>query len=66
MRNSYKILDGKGEEKKTIRRRRRRWEENIKIGLKGAECKVVDWIQLSHYRIQLWALVHTVMNFRVP
>jgi hypothetical protein len=34
VRNAYKILVGKPEEKTSITRLRRRWEENIKMELK--------------------------------
>jgi hypothetical protein len=33
MRNVYKIFVGKSEEKRPLGRRRRRWEENIRIDL---------------------------------
>jgi hypothetical protein len=34
MRNSYKILVGKPEGKRPLRRHKRRWEDNIKIDLR--------------------------------
>jgi hypothetical protein len=41
-------------------------EDNIKVNLKEIECEGVEWIQLeSHNRVQWWAVVNTVMNFRV-
>jgi hypothetical protein len=45
MRNTCRILAGQSEEKRTLRRSRRRCEDIIKIDL---ECglKVVDWIHL--------------------
>jgi hypothetical protein len=33
MRNGFNVLFGKPEGKKPLRRRRRRWEDNIKIDL---------------------------------
>ena len=48
------------------RRPRRRWEDNIKMDLQevGRGCR--DWIELAQDRDRWWALVSTVMNFRVP
>jgi hypothetical protein len=37
MRNAYKILVGKPEEKRPLRRPGLRWEDNIKMGLKETE-----------------------------
>jgi hypothetical protein len=37
MRNSYKILVRKREEKRPLGRPRRRWENNIRMGLKEIE-----------------------------
>jgi hypothetical protein len=34
MRNGYKILVGKPEEKRPLKRPRRRWEDNIKMDLR--------------------------------
>jgi hypothetical protein len=42
-------------------RPRRRWINNIKIGL-----SVVDWIGLAEDRYGWRALVNSVMNLRVP
>jgi hypothetical protein len=47
-------------------RPRRRWEDNIKRDLQevGGDCG--DWMELVQDRDRWWALVSTVMNFRVP
>jgi hypothetical protein len=34
MKNAYKVLVVKPEEKKSLRRARRRWENNVKVDLK--------------------------------
>jgi hypothetical protein len=60
-RNSYRILVGKPEGKRPLRRPSLMWEDNIKIGLDG-----MDWIDLAQDRDQWRALVNTVMNLRVP
>ena len=57
-----RILVGKREGK----RRRRRWENNIKIDLQETECEDVDCIDLAHDG-NLWkVLLNTVKNLRVP
>jgi hypothetical protein len=48
------------------RRRRRRWEDNIKIDLQEGGCGGMDWIQLAQDRTRWLALVNAVMNLRVP
>jgi hypothetical protein len=47
-------------------RRRRRWEDNIKMNLQEVGCGGVDWIELDQVRDRLRALVNAVMNLRVP
>jgi hypothetical protein len=65
MKNVYKILVRKPEEKITIRRPRSRWEDNIKIYLKEIEYEILAWIHLAQERAQWQDLLNTVMNFRV-
>jgi hypothetical protein len=60
-RNAYRILLGKPEGKKPLRRPRRRWVDNIKMDLRE-----VGWSGMAQYRDQWRALVNTVMNLRVP
>jgi hypothetical protein len=47
-----KILIRKPEGNRPFGRSRHRQEDNIKMGLKGIECKDVEWIQLTQDRIQ--------------
>jgi hypothetical protein len=51
MKNTYKILVGKHEGMRPLGRTRRRWEDNIRIVPKAMGSEVVDWIQLTQYRI---------------
>jgi hypothetical protein len=50
MRNAYKILMGKTEKKRPLVRLRSRWEDNIRIDIKGIGCESVDWIHLAQDR----------------
>jgi hypothetical protein len=65
MRNAYSILVVKPEGKRPLGRPRRRWEDNIRMDLKKKERESVNWIHLAQDSDQWWALVNTVMNFRV-
>jgi hypothetical protein len=64
-RNVYRILVGKPEGKRPLRRRRCRWVDNIKIELRGIGWGGMDWIGLAQDRDQWRALVNTVMKLRV-
>ena len=57
---------GKPEGKKPLGRPRRRWENNIKMDLQEVGCEGMDWIELAQDRDRWRALVHAVMNLRVP
>jgi hypothetical protein len=66
-RNSYKVLVANREKKRTLVRRIRKWEGNIRVDIRGIERVGMDWIDLGQDRDQ-WnrAVVSTVMNLRVP
>jgi hypothetical protein len=49
---------GKPEGKRPLGRPGRRWEDNIKMGVKEVECGIMGWIDLR--------FVNAVMNLRVP
>jgi hypothetical protein len=65
-RNAYRILVGKPEGRRPLKRPRRRWVDNIKIDLREIGWDGVNWIDLAQDKDQLKALVNTVMNLRVP
>jgi len=61
----HRVLVGKPEGKRQLRRPRRRWEDNIKMDLREV-AGGGDWMELAQNRDRWRALVNTVMNFRVP
>jgi hypothetical protein len=65
-RNAYNFLVGKSEGKRPLERHRRRWEDNIKMALRGKGWSGIDWFNLAQNR-DLWrALLGTLINLRVP
>jgi hypothetical protein len=65
-RNAYRILVGKPEGKRPLRRPRHRWEDNIRMDLREIVWGGVSSIDLAQDRDHWRAHVNTVMNFRVP
>ena len=66
-RGAYRVLVGKSEGKRPLRRRpRRRWVDNIRMDLQEVGCGHVDWIGLARDRDGWRKLVNAVMNLRVP
>jgi hypothetical protein len=66
IRNAYKILAGKPEGKRPLRRPGYRGVDNIKMHLRETGFGVVDWIYMALDSDQLWVLVNTVMDLCVP
>ena len=62
----YRVMVGKPEGKKPLRRPRRRWEDNIKMDLQEVGGGCGDGMELAQDRDRWRALVSTVMNLRVP
>jgi len=52
--------------KRPLGRPRRRWEDNIKMGLQEVGYGGMDWIELAQVSDRWRALVNAVMNLRVP
>jgi hypothetical protein len=65
-RGVYRVLVRKPEGKRPLERRRRRWEDNIKMDLREIGIDGVNWIQLAQDRVLWRACVNTVMNLRFP
>jgi hypothetical protein len=61
-----RVLIGRPEGKRPLVRPRRRWEDNIKMGLREIGIDGANWIRLAQDRVQWRACVNTVMNLRVP
>ena len=52
--------------KEPMGRPRRRWVDNIRMGLQEVECRYMDLIKLAQDRDRWRTLVSAVMNLRVP
>jgi hypothetical protein len=64
--SEYKILVGKPEVKKPLRRPRHRWKCIIQTDLKETIYEFTDWVHGAQEYVQWWPLVNTVMGLRVP
>ena len=65
-RSACRILVGKREEKRSLRRPRRRWEDNIKVDLMDVGWDAGDRIDIAQDRDQWRAYIRAVVNLRVP
>ena len=65
-RGVHRVVMGKPEGKRPLRRPRRRWEDNIKVDLREVGGGCGDWMELVQDRDSCRALVSTVRNLRVP
>jgi hypothetical protein len=64
VRKVYKDFVGKPEEKRSLRRPRRRWDDGIRNKLTETGLGGVDWIRLAQDRDRWRIVVSAVMNFR--
>jgi hypothetical protein len=64
--NAYRLLVGKPEGRRPLRRPSRRWVDNIRMDLVEVGWGDVDWVGLAQDRDGWRALVNAVMNLRVP
>ena len=64
-RSSFKILTDKPIEKRTLRRRNRRWEDNIRMDLKEIGINTKNWDDSAQDRGYCRALVNAALNLRI-
>jgi hypothetical protein len=62
----YRVLVGKPEGKRPLRRPRHRWEDNVRMDLQEVGFGCEEWIWLAQDRDRWRALVRAVRNLRVP
>jgi hypothetical protein len=62
----YGVSLGKSDGNRPLRRHKRRWEDNIKVGLQEVGCGGMDWIELAQDRDRWQAIVNAVMNLWIP
>jgi hypothetical protein len=60
------VLVGKPEEKRSVGRPRRRWDDNIKMDVQEVVGGRADWMDLAQDRDSSNALMSTVKKLRVP
>ncbi|KAJ4427606.1 hypothetical protein ANN_25254 [Periplaneta americana] len=65
-RNAYRVLVGRPEGKRPLRKPRHRWEDNIKMDLRKVGYDGRDWINLAQDRDRWRAYVRAAMNLRFP
>jgi hypothetical protein len=63
--NAYRILAGKPERKRPLRRPRRRWVDSIKMDLRDTVWGVTDWIDLALGSITFWEVPEKLHNWRL-
>jgi hypothetical protein len=58
-----RVLVGRPEGKRPLRRPRFRWEDRTKMDLKEVGWGGIDWIVLAEDRDRWWALVNVISTF---
>jgi hypothetical protein len=66
MRNVYKFSIAKLVGKRSLRRSRIRWEDNIEMDLKEIESEAVSWIRVTQEGTQWLDPMNTIRNVWVP
>ena len=64
-RSAFKILTGKPTGNRPLGRPRRRWEDNIRMGLEKIGINAGNWVDSAQDRDYWRALVNATLNIRV-
>ena len=65
-RDAFQILTGKPTGKRSLRRPRRRWEDNTRMDLKEIGINTRNWVDSAQDRNYWRAIVSAALNLRVP
>ena len=65
-RNPFKILAGKPAGKRPFRRRRRKYDGNIRMDIKEIGISMRNWVDSAKDRDYWRVLVNAVLNLRIP
>ena len=65
-RSSFKIVKGKPIGKRPLGRRRRRWDDNIRMDLEEIGINAGNWVDSAQDRDYWRALVSAALNLWVP
>ena len=57
---------GKPVGKRSLEKPRRRYQENVNMDLTEMICEGVFWVYFARSKDIWWAVVHSVVNIRVP
>jgi hypothetical protein len=65
LRNAYRVLARKPEEKGSLRKPTRMWNDNVRMDVKEIGFWGTDWINLTQDAGKRWALENTETNIPV-
>ena len=65
-RNALKIVTGTSRRKRPLERPRRRWEDNIRMNIKGRGNNTRNWVDSAQDRDYWRALENAALNLRDP
>jgi hypothetical protein len=65
-RGVYRILVRRPKGKRSLRRPRHGWDDNIKMNLRETGIDGANWMRLARDRVQWRAFVNTAVNLRAP
>ena len=65
-RSAFRILTGRPTGWRHLGRRRRRWEDNIRMDLEEIGVNADNWVDSAQDRNYWRALVNAALNLRVP